>query len=333
MSTDPDRSRDLAVAVRMHLDSRDVGADLREEFVRAAITGSKLPVELRSPRGAGIDLRLEAVDYGPVTVQSMDISPTSATRDSRMARDDSPPCVFVQMKSVGVSTLVQQDREAVFGPGNVVLVHSGWPSVVSSTEHSQRRVVRIPVERLALPEDKVRRAMAVPVSRDLPLAGVLTRYVEGLPLSDDVPSLEGEHLGRAAVDLVRGLVDLVVGDALPLGRAPTTTLQLHLVDYLHGHWREHDLTVDRLAAVHHVSVRQVYRLLEAEGISLGDWLRQRRLEACRDELAAPGALRSSVAAVGRRWGYPDATNFGRAFKRAFGTTPQQWRSLHQPQRS
>ena len=85
------------------------------------------------------------------------------------------------------------------------------------------------------------------------------------------------------------------------------------------------MTADKLARVHHVSIRHVYNLLAEAGISLGDWLRTRRLEACRDELAVPGAKRLNVSAVGRRWGFDDPTNFGRAFKRTYGLTPGEWR--------
>lgn len=59
------------------------------------------------------------------------------------------------------------------------------------------------------------------------------------------------------------------------------------------------------------------------------WVRERRLHACRDELAAPGVTGATVASVGRRWGFSDPTNFGRVFKAAYGSTPLEWRLLHQ----
>jgi len=45
----------------------------------------------------------------------------------------------------------------------------------------------------------------------------------------------------------------------------------------------------------------------------------------RRELALPTERTGTVAAIGRRWGFADATNFGRAFRQAYGMSPRDWR--------
>lgn len=138
------------------------------------------------------------------------------------------------------------------------MVLSSQPNLVVSGQHSQRRMLQIPVEHLAVPDATPRRALAVTVSRELPLAGVLGRLVEGLPMQPEPPPAEAEHLARSTVELVRGLIATVVGDERPACQAREPTLQLHVVDYLRMHWHEHDLTAERLAAAHHISTRQLY---------------------------------------------------------------------------
>jgi AraC-like DNA-binding protein len=52
------------------------------------------------------------------------------------------------------------------------------------------------------------------------------------------------------------------------------------------------------------------------------------LEECRRDLAKPTARSATVAAIAaiaRRWGFPDPTHFSRAFKDAYGVSPRQWR--------
>jgi len=311
-------------------DTADVAAGDREDLVRDVISSGMLRVDLQSRRekDLGIDLRMHATNIGSLRLASMDLSPTTAVRGTRLARDDGPSTVNVQVKQSGLSTVTQAGRDAVFDPEHLVMVLSSQPSVVVSAHDTQRLMLQIPVEQLALPDRVVREAMAVPLSRQLPLAGVLGRYIEGIPLRADLSYDQGEFLARAGVELVRGLIATMAGEASPARQSREATMQLRVVDYLHRHWQDHDLDAARLAAVHHISTRQLYRLLADEGISLGDWLRQRRLDACREELARPGTTWVSVAAVGRRWGFPDATNFGRAFKSAFGVSPLQWRVLH-----
>lgn len=122
----------------------------------------------------------------------------------------------------------------------------------------------------------LRQALALRLGPELPLASVLSHFVESLTTVADVQPAEAEHLARVAVDLVRGLVTTVLAAPSPehdLLDGLESTLTLRLVDYLRAHWPEQDLTADRLASALHISTRQLYRLLAAQGITVGDWLR------------------------------------------------------------
>ncbi|GAA4609774.1 hypothetical protein GCM10023107_93360 [Actinoplanes octamycinicus] len=62
------------------------------------------------------------------------------------------------------------------------------------------------------------------------------------------------------------------------------------------------------------------------GVSLGDWLRTQRLEACRRELAKPHNLDRTIASIAHQWGFADATHFSRVFRQTYGITPRDWRA-------
>ena len=315
----------------VHLDAAAIAAPERKEFIHEAVATGVNAVDLEHLQGENrpIEMRLDAAEMGPLWIASLRLSAVAARRTPRLARDDSRPSLFVILKRTGSSRVTQDGRHTVVGPGELLLLSSSRPSLVLDDQYSHRDSLQIPIEHLALPEPALRQALALRLGPEITFAGVLGRFIDSLTTVSDVRAAEAEHLARAAVGLVRGLVATVLGDPSPARDAFDSTLTLRLLDYLNTHWREHDLTADRLASVHHVSTRQLYRLLAAQGISLGDWLRERRLEASRDELARAGAAADTVAEVGRRWGFPDATNFGRAFKAAFGLTPQEWRRLHQ----
>lgn len=318
----------------VHFDAAEVNVSERAELIREAVSKGVSPVDLEHRQGEGqpIDMQWDAVDIGPLAVHSMRMSAMAARRTSRLARDDSPASLFVIAKRTGSSTVVQDGREAVVGPGDLVLIRSTEPNVVLSDQSTHQHSLQIPLPHLALPEPVLRQVLALRLGPELPLAGVLSRFIDSLTTVAAVQPTEAEHLARASVDLVRGLVTTLQDSPRPTRDtrdALDATLVLRVSDYLHAHWREHDLTADRIAMAHHISRRQLYRLLTAQGISLGDWLREHRLQASRDELARDGATAGTIAAVGRRWGFADATNFGRAFKASYGLTPLEWRQLHQ----
>jgi AraC-binding-like domain len=258
----------------VHLDSTAVAVSEREEFVRAAIAKAIVPLDLEHRQGEdqAIDMQLDAADLGPLVLQSMRISAMAARRTPHLARDHSPPSLFVILKRAGSSRVVQDGRETAVGPGDLVLVRSTQPSLVLSDQSNHEDSLQIPLQHLALPEPLLRQALAQRLGPELPLAGVLGRFIDSLTTAPDVQPAEAEHLARVAVDLVRGLVTTALGDSRPARDALDATLTMRLVDYLHAHWHEHDVTADRIASAHHISTRQLYRLLEAQGIDLGDWL-------------------------------------------------------------
>lgn len=218
-------------------------------------------------------MRLEAADLGPLSVQSIRTSAIAARRTPSLARDDSPPSLFVIARRTGCSAVVQDGQETVIGPGDLVLVLSTQPSLVLSDQPNHQQSLQIPLERLALPEPVLRRALALRLGPELPLASVLSEFVDSLTTVSHAEPGEAEHLARVAVNLIRGLVMSVQdapGPTPGAGDALDATSTLRLVAYLHAHWPEHDLTGDRLASAHQISTRQLHQLLAARDVTLGD---------------------------------------------------------------
>jgi len=74
-----------------------------------------------------------------------------------------------------------------------------------------------------------------------------------------------------------------------------------------------------------LSVRTLYRGLAAAGTTFAEQLLQHRLAAARRMLASPHFDALTLAEIGRRAGWPDASHFARVCKRGLGQTPQQLR--------
>ena len=95
--------------------------------------------------------------------------------------------------------------------------------------------------------------------------------------------------------------------------------------YIDEHLGDPTLDTASIAQAHHVSARYLQKLFQEDGRTLRSWIRTRRLDRCRCELADRRLGQVPVAAIGSRWGFHDAANFVRAFRTEFGTTPSAWR--------
>ncbi|WP_253770955.1 helix-turn-helix domain-containing protein [Goodfellowiella coeruleoviolacea] len=56
--------------------------------------------------------------------------------------------------------------------------------------------------------------------------------------------------------------------------------------------------------------------------------RRRRLDRCQRDLADPSLHHLSIAAIAARWGFARPADFSRAFRRATGMSPGEYRRAH-----
>ncbi|MGW2989210.1 helix-turn-helix domain-containing protein [Streptomyces goshikiensis] len=146
----------------------------------------------------------------------------------------------------------------------------------------------------------------------------------GLP-HHQLPALRN-RLAHNAADLL----SLLITDLLEKETAPHPATRAELLSRIRRHidanLMDPGLSPQGVARAHHISVRYLHRLFQKEGVTVGQWVRRRRLEECRRELARTPIRTSTVAAVAHRWGFISAAHFSRVFRDAFGISPSQWQT-------
>ena len=69
-----------------------------------------------------------------------------------------------------------------------------------------------------------------------------------------------------------------------------------------------------------LSTRYVQKLFKGGSTTFGEYLKERRLERCRIDLANPALAHFTIAELCFRSGFGDAANFSRAFTARFGVS-------------
>jgi AraC-like DNA-binding protein len=98
--------------------------------------------------------------------------------------------------------------------------------------------------------------------------------------------------------------------------------------FIDQHLGDPDLSPATIAAAHHLSVRALHALYQAENETVAASIRRQRLEHCRRDLLDPSRPDRPVNAIGARWGFPDATAFSRTFRTAYGLPPGEYRARY-----
>nr|WP_260860333.1 helix-turn-helix domain-containing protein [Streptomyces cupreus] len=213
--------------------------------------------------------------------------------------------------------------------GRTVRVENGQSALVDlSRDFSvelQGRILffRLPGHALHVPAASLRSATARVLTSSTDALALVLRHLD--ESAAHLPAQVGERLGGMVTDLVAGLVEELAEEA----DGPPQPGQRHLVlavrQYVERHLGDPELSAERIARAHLISVRYLHRLFEGEGITVGRLIQRLRVEQCARELARRGRVSPSIAVVAARWGFRSAAHFSRAFKAVHGCSPQQWR--------
>jgi AraC-like DNA-binding protein len=131
-------------------------------------------------------------------------------------------------------------------------------------------------------------------------------------------------VGRQLLDL---LALALKADERTLTSGSSTVREAHLTRiecFIRKRLGDCDLDPDGIASGCGISTRYLHELFRDTNQTLGSWIRDQRLEACR-ELLADTANRQTVAEIAYRWGFSDQAQFSRAFKAHFGVPPKDYR--------
>lgn len=310
------------------LNAEDLPVPDREAAIHAAICEGVLPVDIRWDRPAKqIDLRCRLATAGPLNYNTARSSDNALWRTARQARSDHPPAVFVAVQSAGSSRVSQNDRRTVLEPGDVTVYDTTRPYSITNHGLTELHYFQLPRAALALPPAALEPVLGARIGPDNnPLAAVVTPFLACVGRGELLERPRAAELVvPSLIDLVRALVAAHAGDE-NLAREPLhRSLTLRVQRYVADHLGERDLNAESIAAAHHVSVRQLYKVLSSGGIRLADTIRRQRLEACRRELRDDRRRHVAIATISARWGFADPSHFSRVFRAEYGMSPHEWR--------
>jgi len=96
--------------------------------------------------------------------------------------------------------------------------------------------------------------------------------------------------------------------------------------YIAANLDDHSMSPAAVAAANGISVRQLHRLFQEGGTSIGKWVRRERLGRCAAELRDPSRRADSLTVIAFRWGFKDSAHFSRTFREQYGQTPRAFRA-------
>lgn len=209
-------------------------------------------------------------------------------------------------------------------PGDLFIVDAAQP-LATSTTNSRFLSLAVP-RRLLAPLLRAPDELSMRVLRgDAPMVGLLRDHLCSLYQSvGKLSNAEAQAVIPGTLQLAAAAINCQVTEA----SAPAVRESLFASICRHVQHNLSDLALspEGVAVQFGISRATLYRLFEREG-GFFNYLRTERLRQCHAILADRSQTHRSVAEIAQTYGFSDASNFTRAYRRASGMSPRETRML------
>jgi AraC family transcriptional activator of tynA and feaB len=311
----------------LKLSTNDIPPRERQEWLREVICREYANVEITSPAKGLMfqdlviypwnDLQLSVIRSGAISIERLPYEPHLNSQDA----------YFAVILVSGRYWLMQNGREVFLQPGDMTFYDATRPHRIHCPDNFTKLIISIP---RTLFRDSVPGIDRCTALRIASTAGT------GLIASNFLRSLAGQtghlkaHEFSALSDHALDLLTLAVASVRPAGyslsRSRTATVNRIKASI---EQKLTDSTLDSAQIARHTSLstRYINGLFEDEGTSLMRYVWKRRLENCRKDMLDPVYAGHRISDIAFRWGFNDLSHFSRAFKKQFGCTPKELRSV------
>ena len=311
------------------LDTERLDHTDRFEAYRETVSKTFVPLtpQTRIPTD-GFACRLDSHEVGSVQISTIRATPHAVVRTPAAARRGDEAYFKLGLQMAGHARLDQDGRQADLGPGDLAIYDTTRPYRLEFLSDYRIMVVMFPQSLLRIPRCRVEEMTARAVSGRTGLGALLSPVLAGRATDVDPGATVAPLLSAAVMDLVAACC---AGDDLvgPPG-ARRDQLMTAIIAHIEANLPDPTLDVASIAAAHHISTSYLQKLFAGRSISVAAFIRERRLEQCRRDLANPANALRSAASIAARWGFQDPSHFSRLFRRTFGMTPGECRVTPRP---
>ncbi|MGC0334290.1 AraC-like DNA-binding protein [Streptomyces sp. SAI-170] len=291
-----------------------------------------MPVSLKSPYSERFRGTATAIRLGDTDICGFSFSPMSARRSAAQIRRADPEDCFLFLVHGSPIGIAQRRNTALITTGAMALFDTSHP--LDSEFHDEGRLsrvslLRLPRSALPLPQDRADRLLGVPLPTRTVSGALLASYLTGLRARADAGEpAELRRLGNVAVDLAAAYLASAADSPAPL--SPETrrqVLRARILAFVDRNVADPALGPATVAAHHHISVRLLHSLFHDQPETIGATIRRLRLERSRADLLDPALGHHGIGEIAGRWGFRHHADFTRAFRRAYGIPPSDFRRL------
>lgn len=224
----------------------------------------------------------------------------------------------------------QSGRLAIAAPGSVILLTTKKPFEGVCGEHHSEFVVRLPGSLMRKHVPHIDECCASPISMQRGAGKMLQPLIEFLVEDrNDYSVSQGDRFGEILLD---AFVNLALeapefAQFQDIRREPAHSRVFECATvFIESNLSNPELDPAMVAEHCRISVSYLHAAFAASSQRVGAYIRENRLQRCREAFRNPAQRHKSITEIAMRWGFDCCPSFNRAYRAQFGRSPSEDRA-------
>jgi AraC family transcriptional regulator, positive regulator of tynA and feaB len=256
---------------------------------------------------------------GEICLRRISSGAVRAHRGSTEIRHDHGAYFCLSFITAGYEVLNDGAKQVTLESGDIATWHSSRAFTFASAKPVQKLSVYVPEASMQRIFVRPANYAGLYLKHNSGITALLTSYLAGL--CGDF-AMNDERTETEIEDVTLSLIGAAIAAPRTVVSAPPRkALWERVTTFIDRNLEDPELKPPQIASALGMSLRNLHLLFAEQGQTVAGWIRGRRLECCRAELAKPRGA-STVMEVAFRWGFNDAAHFSRTFKACYGLSPR-----------
>jgi hypothetical protein len=296
----------------------------RFEYFQSLVDEFFCPMLLqpRIPSWDAFSGKVEVTDLGRMKLANVS---TSACRVQRRAQDVGQirdARYLIKFQARGESLWVQRNCSVRLRPGDFVVCSTAEPYSLEFLDAYEMPVLSIGADTMRRLTPDPEQFLGIRFGGEEADCGLLSSFIN--QVTARMSRLRQPVIGCVEANIIDLLGAVLTSRARQRIVSPAQQVA-QIKTYIAEHLADRRLSPATIATTFLVSTRHVHSLFEAEPMTIGRYIRNLRVVACRRELKADRT--QSLTELALKWGFYDLSHMTRAFREEIGAAPSELRAL------